>query len=46
MISKDEDRASKKELKKPSVRRKLEQQPDAPAAPKPSAKRKARKSER
>ena len=46
MISKDEDRSSKKELKKPSVRRKLEQQPDAPAAPKPPAKRKARKPER
>ena len=46
MISKNEDRASKTALRKPSVRRKLKEQPDAPAASKPPAKRKTRKPER
>ena len=46
LIPKDEDRAGKTELKKPSVRRKLKEQPDAPAASKPPARRRARKPER
>ena len=46
LIFTNEDRASKTVLRKPSVRRKLKEQPDAPAAPKPSEKRKAKKPER
>ena len=46
MIPADGERAEEKEPKKRSVRKKLQERADAPAAPKPSEKRKAKKPER
>lgn len=46
LISQNEDRSKPLRLRKPSVRKKLQEPVDAPAAPKPPAKRKAKGQER